>query len=66
MLGRDKHAVIASLVTGMPHPYAVASEDTRLCGVLIETDDANGRAVSIERVNIPEPLPVPTGDDDNG
>jgi metallophosphoesterase (TIGR00282 family) len=63
VLGRDKHAVVASLVTGMPHPYAVASEDARLCGVMIDVDDQTGRATRIERVNLPDPLPPPPEDE---
>jgi hypothetical protein len=50
VLGRDKDRVIKSLVTGMPHPYDVATGDVRLCGVLVEADASTGRAVGIERV----------------
>lgn len=64
VLGRDKHAVVQSLVTGVPHPYTVAFDDARLCGVIIELDEATGRATNIERVNLPDPLPLPPGPDD--
>lgn len=64
VLGRDKHAVISSLVTGMPHPYAVATDDARLNGVIVETDDVTGRATSIERISIPDPLPASPGDEE--
>ncbi len=60
VLGRDKGAVLQSLVTGVPKPYAVATEDARVCGVIVETDDDSGRATSIERINIPDPLSQPT------
>ena len=50
VLGRDKDRVIKSLVTGMPHPYDVATRDIRLSGVIVEADSATGRAISIERV----------------
>jgi metallophosphoesterase (TIGR00282 family) len=50
VLGRDKDRVIKSLVTGMPHPYDVATRDVRLCGVIIEANSATGRAIRIERV----------------
>jgi len=50
VLGRDKDRVIKSLVTGMPHPYDVATRDVRLCGVIVEADSTTGRAISIERV----------------
>jgi hypothetical protein len=54
VLGRDKHAVVRSLVTGMPHPYNVAEQDARLNGVIVELDDATGRARSIERIQVSE------------
>ncbi len=54
VLGRDKNAVIQSLVTGVPHPYHVATEDARVCGVIVETDDETGRALRIERINLRE------------
>ncbi len=61
VLGRDKDAVVQSLVTSIPHPYTVATEDTRLCGVIIDTDDNTGQARRIERLNIPDPQPLPPG-----
>jgi metallophosphoesterase (TIGR00282 family) len=64
VLGRDRYAVVQSLVTGVPHPYNVATDDVRLCGVIVETDDASGRARSIERVNIRDPQPLPPGPED--
>jgi metallophosphoesterase (TIGR00282 family) len=50
VLGRDRDRVIKSLVTGMPHPYDVATGDVRLCGVVVEADSRTGRASHIERV----------------
>jgi metallophosphoesterase (TIGR00282 family) len=64
VLGRDKDAVIHSLVTGVPRQYVVATDDARVCGVIIETDDRTGQARWIERVNIPDPQPVPAGPDE--
>lgn len=58
VLGRDKSAVIKSLVTGLPHPYNVAHEDARVCGAIIEIDDATGQARWIERVNVRDPHPI--------
>lgn len=54
VLGRNKERVIASLVTGMPHPYDVAEENVRLNGALVELDSRTGRAISIERVSLAE------------
>lgn len=52
VLGRDKRNVIRSLITCMPYPYDVASNDVRLCGVMVEADSSTGRAIAIERVNL--------------
>lgn len=59
VLGRDRDAVIKALVTGMPHPYEVASQDVRLSGVIVEADSSTGRALAIERVLLPEESPPP-------
>ncbi len=66
VLGRDKRAVVASLITGVPHPYDVASADVRLNGVLIDVDPQTGKAREIERVErgCEEPPPVAGGADD--
>ncbi len=50
VLGRDREAVVSSLVTGMPRPYTVADGDVRLCGLLVELDPATGRARTAERL----------------
>jgi calcineurin-like phosphoesterase len=36
----------------MPHSFDVATSDVRLCGAIAEIDEATGRAVSIERVEV--------------
>lgn len=64
VLGRDKQAVIDSLVTSMPFPYGVASGDVILCGVIVECDPATGRASAIERIRIRDDSPVSANDDD--
>ncbi len=64
VLGRDKDRVIRALVTGMPHPYDVATGDVRLSAVLIEADSSTGRAISIERISLRDEA-APTDDDDD-
>jgi calcineurin-like phosphoesterase len=64
VLGRDKDAVVGSLVSGVPRPYTVATEDSRLSGVIVETDDETGRAVKIERLSVPDPTPLLLPDDE--
>jgi len=51
VLGRDRDRVIKSLVTGMPHPYDVATSDVRLSGAVVQADSRSGRALSIERIH---------------
>lgn len=65
VLGRDKRAVLKSLITNMPHPYHVASGDARLCGVIIDVASDTGRARSIERVCIPDESPPGSDDDED-
>ncbi len=64
VLGRDRNAVIRSLVTGMPHPYVVARNDARLSGALIDVSPQTGLATAIERVCVTDAeWPAPEGDD---
>jgi len=52
VLGRRKERVVKFMTTNMPVPFDVATGDVRLCGVVAEIDDATGRAISIERVEV--------------
>jgi hypothetical protein len=63
VLGRDKNAVVKSLVTGMPYPYNVAEGDPRLSGVIVECDGITGRATSITRVHERDTTPPDPADD---
>lgn len=64
VLGRDKHAVVQSLITGMPYAYHVAKLDVRLNGAIVECDSTTGRALSIERISlIDESAPADGGDE---
>lgn len=64
VLGRDKDAVVRSLITSMPFPYHVAERDARLSGVIVEADSTTGRAISIERVHLVDESPLPPGDEE--
>ena len=55
VLGRDKGAVVRSLITGMPHPYVVARDDVRMNGMIVELNPENGQAISVERINLTDP-----------
>ncbi len=50
VLGRCKERVLSAMTSGVPSPFDVATDDVRLCGVLVAIDGATGRATGIERV----------------
>ncbi|MEI8349307.1 MAG: TIGR00282 family metallophosphoesterase [Candidatus Omnitrophota bacterium] len=50
VLGREKHQIIERFVTNMPVRFNLAEGDVRMQGVIIEVDEATGRAFSIKRV----------------
>jgi metallophosphoesterase (TIGR00282 family) len=52
VLGRRKDRVLKSLITNVPCPFDVATEDVRLCGALIQVDSATGKAIHIERIRL--------------
>lgn len=52
VLGRRKDRVVKYMTTNMPHPFDVATGDVRLCGALVEIDPDDGRAKSIERIEV--------------
>ncbi len=52
VLGRDVSAVVKHMTTGMPEPFDVATDDVRVCGVVVEIETTTGKAVSIERVEL--------------
>lgn len=50
-LGREIEPIIHRFLTSRPVQFPVASGPVRLCGALIEIDEASGRATKIERVS---------------
>jgi hypothetical protein len=50
VLGRRKDRVLHVLTTSMPTPFDVATDDVRLCGILVNVDPATGKALSVERI----------------
>ncbi len=50
VLGRDKKRVLATMATGLPNKFDVATDDARLCGIIVTVDTKIGRATQIERV----------------
>jgi len=51
VLGRRKDRVVQFMTTAVPAQFDVATEDVRLCGVIIETGKS-GRTVHIERLEV--------------
>jgi 2',3'-cyclic-nucleotide 2'-phosphodiesterase len=53
VIGMDRGAALRRFLTLMPERLTPADGDLRLNGALITIDPANGRAISIERIQIP-------------
>ncbi|UCE61383.1 MAG: TIGR00282 family metallophosphoesterase [Phycisphaerales bacterium] len=56
VLGRVKERVVSSMVTSVPSKFDVATDDVRLCGVIITVETTTGLATSIERIRFDEPV----------
>jgi calcineurin-like phosphoesterase len=50
VLGREIVPVVTRFRTALPQRFEVARNDVKLCGAVIEIDNASGKAVSIQRV----------------
>ena len=54
VLGRRPDRVLPTHIDFVPRPFDIATADVRIGAVLIESDDATGRAVSISRLTVRE------------
>lgn len=52
VIGVERSSIIQRFLTGLPQRFDVATENPRLNGVLIEADEATGRARSITRLSL--------------
>jgi len=52
VIGIEKDLAIRKFLTGMPVRFTTARRDPRMCGVVLEIDEASGRARSIERIQM--------------
>ncbi|MDE3155480.1 MAG: TIGR00282 family metallophosphoesterase [Acidobacteriota bacterium] len=52
IIGVVKDAALSRFLTGMPSRFETATGDPRLNAVLVEADEATGRATAIERLNL--------------
>ena len=50
VIGIRKEIAVEKFVSQLPARFEVAKKDPMLCAVLIDVDDASGRATHIERV----------------
>lgn len=55
VIGVEREAVIQKFLTAMPKKFEVAKGPALFCGVLIDADDASGRALKIQRIFEREP-----------
>ena len=53
VIGMGKEETIHRFLTQLPSKFEVAKKDIRLNAVVIGVDESSGKAVSIERINIP-------------
>jgi 2',3'-cyclic-nucleotide 2'-phosphodiesterase len=49
VIGVESQLIITRFLRGMPIRFETATNDARLCGVVVEIDERSGKAVSIER-----------------
>ncbi len=52
VLGRDKSRVVGTMVSGVPSKFDVATDDARMCGILVTVDSTSGKAKHVERVRV--------------
>jgi len=50
VIGRDRHRVLGTFVSGVPSPFDVATDDVRLCGIIATVESTTGRASAVERL----------------
>jgi len=52
VLGRRKDRVIRTFITNLPSPFDVATDDPRLCGIVVGVESTTGKATCIKRICI--------------
>ena len=50
-LGRDYQAIIRRFLNALPGQFPIAEGPVRLCGAIVEVDEATGKAIRVWRVN---------------
>ncbi len=67
VLGRRKDRVLQTLTTSLPNTFDVAVGDPKLAAIVVEVDEATGRATHVERILLDAdeaaaPAPIPHDD----
>ena len=57
VIGVQKEMIIARFLNNMPARFEAATGDVRLCAVVVDCDEATGRARKIERLMLTEIIP---------
>jgi calcineurin-like phosphoesterase len=52
VIGVERSAILQRFLTALPQRFEPATENPRLNGVIVEADEATGRAHAIERVSL--------------
>jgi metallophosphoesterase (TIGR00282 family) len=52
VIGVERSAILARFLTALPQRFDTASENPRLNAVLVDADDATGKAAAIQRVSL--------------
>ena len=52
VLGRLKENVLGAMISTVPSPFRVATDDVRLCGIIATVEPETGRCTAIERICI--------------
>ena len=61
VIGMDREGALKRFLTGMPGRLTPAEGDLRLNGVLVSVDPATGRAVAMQRIQLPWAVPAAGG-----
>lgn len=51
VLGREREPILQRFRTSMPAKFPVANWPVRLCGAVVQIDEATGRALNIARIS---------------
>ncbi|MCK4659514.1 MAG: YmdB family metallophosphoesterase [Phycisphaerae bacterium] len=52
VLGRSKENVLSAMISAVPSPFSVATDDVRVSGIIVEVSSDTGHCTAIERICI--------------